>query len=368
MEFKIRGSRNPTLVSDIFISDDESEAERNEVENRSFETRNLKKPRNESEEVIEIVENDEEKPISKPSTSRKLKNHRIVVDDDEEQPVRGKKIKIIASDSEEEEETDEVNNPTVNREKNSDASQDDDSFIAPEDSDSIEEFIDEDESEESSSDEESDEGLQKPPEELFKRMRERTPQKNWSAQRTESIQNGLFCSLCGIKKAKDSFSARQQKNVDNTSRYCLAHTGTSGFNRPAVTYVAPNTAEIEEADSFADEEIEGRPRYSRKKEKPVKRVLKFTEMEDETEESEDSGSDSQDEEESDHNETTQNSFSSKGLECVICHHNQREYMFTECKHFALCEDCTVQFMNKRLRACPICQTLIATYPTKIYVA
>lgn len=52
----------------------------------------------------------------------------------------------------------------------------------------------------------------------------------------------LFCSVCRKIFPNDSFSAVQQRHPDSSSRYCLRHTGTSGFGRSYVKPSKPVTA------------------------------------------------------------------------------------------------------------------------------
>jgi hypothetical protein len=59
---------------------------------------------------------------------------------------------------------------------------------------------------------------------------------SYSRQRAK-VKHGLWCSKCREKRPPDSFSRLMKKEKNKKVRFCLAHTASSGFNKPAVIKV-----------------------------------------------------------------------------------------------------------------------------------
>lgn len=147
---------------------------------------------------------------------------------------------LVSASQERDEDDGEFVVPDSSSGSDSDDSDDSDDSNANEDSDDSDEedngesfLVDDDES---SGEEEEDSRGAFPPESKFASPIARL---TVSTQR-KSVPGGLFCSLCRTAKHPDSFSAKQKKVARDDERYCLAHTGASGFNAKAVMKVKAN--------------------------------------------------------------------------------------------------------------------------------
>ncbi|KAH9259247.1 hypothetical protein BASA81_002290 [Batrachochytrium salamandrivorans] len=149
--------------------------------------------------------------------------------------------KLVNSSSEEEEDSDDI---VVS--SNEEDEEEDGDFVVPDSSSSASDSDNGESSEEeedgSSEEEEEESRGAFPPESKFASPIAKIIT---SAQR-KSVPGGLFCSLCNTTKHVDSFSAKQKKITSDEARFCLAHTGASGYNAKAVMKVKSNLGDSDD--------------------------------------------------------------------------------------------------------------------------